>query len=186
MAKLIVYNFISLNGYFKGANEDISWAKPGSNEEKDFAASSLKARNILLFGRVTYEMMKSYWPTEAAAKDAPEVAEGMNMAEKIVFSRSLKKADWNNTRIVKDNIEEEIKKLKQGDKDLTVLGSGTIVNLFTNKGLVDEYQIMIHPVALREGTPLLNDIGKKLDLDLADTKTFRSGVVLHRYRPSKK
>jgi len=183
MGKLIVYNFESLNGFFKGPNEDISWAKGDSKGEADFAAEKLQSGNILLFGRVTYEMMKSYWPTDAAKKAAPKVAEGMNMAEKIVFSKTLTNADWNNTRIVKSNIEEEVKKLKQGGKDMTVLGSGTIVTQFAEKGLIDEYQIMVHPVLIGNGTPLLKDIKKKMELELIKTKTFESGVVLVCYRP---
>ncbi|MBC7875066.1 MAG: dihydrofolate reductase [Ferruginibacter sp.] len=187
MGKLVVYNFVSLNGCFKGPNEDISWAKSGSNEEKEFAAGNLQSGNILLFGRVTYEMMAGYWPTAAALKNDPIVAEGMNTAEKIVFSRTLKKAEWNHTRIVRDKMEEEIKKLKQvAGKDMTLLGSGSIVTQLTEMGLVDEYQVMVHPVAIGGGTPLLKDIHQKLDLVLINTKTFKSGVVLLSYSPKEK
>ena len=113
MGKLSVYNFVSVNGYFKGPNDDISWAKQSaSEEENNFAAENLQADGILLFGRVTYEMMKSYWPTPEAKKNAAEVAEEMNNAEKIVFSKTLQKADWKNTRIINGNLEEEVRKLK--------------------------------------------------------------------------
>ncbi len=186
MSKLIVYNFVTLNGYFKGANEDISWAKKGSNEETDFAADNLKSGNILLFGRVTYEMMEKYWPTPEAQKKDPIVAEGMNEAEKIVFSNTLKKANWKNTRIIKNNIVEEVKKLKKlNGKDMVLLGSGTIVNLFAEAGLIDEYQIMVHPVIIGEGTPLLKNIDHMMDLKLTVSKAFPSGVVLHCYKPGK-
>ena len=87
MGKLTVFNFISLNGYFKGAGGDISWAH--ANPQEDYAAESLKGDGILLFGRKTYELMVQYWPTEQAKENAPMVAEGMNKAEKIVFSRNL-------------------------------------------------------------------------------------------------
>jgi dihydrofolate reductase len=186
MGKLVVYNFVSLNGYFKGANEDISWAKPGSKEETDFAAENFKSGNILLFGRVTYEMMKSYWPTPEAAKTAPAVAEGMNKAEKIVISKTLEKADWNNTTILKDNIDDVIKKLKESGKNITILGSGSIVNYFAEKGMIDEYEVMVHPVAIPGGTPFLKDIGDKLELELVESKPFKSGVVLLTYEPKKK
>jgi dihydrofolate reductase len=186
MSKLIVYNFVTLNGYFKGANEDISWAKKGSSEESEFAADNLKSGNILLFGRITYEMMEKYWPTPEAQKNDPIVAEGMNEAEKIVFSNTLEKANWKNTRIIKDNIVEEIKKMKkQNGKDMVLLGSGTIVNQFAEQGLIDEYQIMVHPVVIGEGTPLLKNIDHMMDLKLTVTKAFPSGVVLHCYKPGK-
>jgi dihydrofolate reductase len=186
MGKLVVYNFISLNGYFKGANEDISWAKPGSKEETDFAAGNFKSGNLLLFGRVTYEMMKRYWPTPEAAKQAPAIAEGMNNARKIVFSGTLKNADWKNTTIIKDNIDEEIKKRKQTADDMTILGSGSIVNFFAGKGLIDEYEIMVHPVAIEDGTPFLKGISHRLELELVATKPLKSGVILLTYKPKKK
>jgi dihydrofolate reductase len=186
MGKLTVYNFVTLNGYFKGPKEDISWAKTGSIEEKEFAAGNLKSANTLLFGRVTYQMMAGYWPSPAALKNDPAVAEGMNKAEKIVFSRTLNKAEWNNTRVVKDNMEEEIKKIKRiPGKDMTVLGSGSIVTQLAEKGLIDEYQVMVHPVVIGGGTPLLKDISQKLNLELINSRTFKSGGVLLCYQPAK-
>jgi dihydrofolate reductase len=130
-------------------------------------------------------MMVSYWPADQAKQNNPGVAEGMNKAEKIVFSKTLKRSDWNNTRIVSGNIEEEVKKLKQSEKDLTVLGSGSIVNQLTEAGLVDEFQIMIHPVAINNGTAFLKDIDKKIDLVLTKTRSFKSGIVLLCYQPKR-
>jgi dihydrofolate reductase len=183
MGKLGVFNFVTLNGYFEGANRDLSWHKHGA-EESEYAAKGAKSGSTLLFGRVTYEMMASYWPTPAAIASAPDVAEGMNRSDKIVFSRTLKKADWKNTRVVKDNIVEEIKKLKHvSGKDMTILGSGSIVTQFAELGLIDEYLIMVDPVALGNGTPIFKNIKHKLDLKLTETKTFKSGVVLLCYQP---
>ena len=185
MRKITVFNFVTLNGYYKGPNGDISWHRHGE-EENEFAAGNLKSGGILLFGRVTYEMMASYWPTPAAAENDPAVAEGMNKAEKIVFSRTLKKAEWNNTRLIKDNIVEEIKKMKQTPgEDMVLLGSGSILTQFAEKGLIDEYKIMVDPVVIGGGTPILKDIRHKLDLKLTKTKTFKSGVVLLCYQPLK-
>jgi len=186
MGKLLVYNFVSANGYFKGLNEDISWAHQSpSQEESDFAAENAQGGATLLFGRKTYYMMVSYWPTDQAKQNNPGVAEGMNKAEKIVFSKTLKRADWDNTRIVSGNIKEEVKKLKRSEKDLTVLGSGSIVNQLTEAGLVDEFQIMIHPVAINNGTAFLKDIDKKIDLVLTKTRSFKSGIVLLCYQPKR-
>jgi len=190
MRKLIVYNFVTLNGYFKGPNGDISWHKQASEEkaeEAEFAAENLQSGSTLLFRRVTYEMMASYWPTPEAIKNDPVVAKGMNEADKIVFSRTLKKAGWSNTRIVKDNMAEEVKKLKQlPGKSMTLLGSGSILTQFADQGLIDEYQIMVDPVAIGDGTPIFKNIKRTLDLKLTTTRTFKSGVVLLCYQPAKK
>ena len=186
MGKLSVYNFVSANGCYKGTNEDISWAHQNASEEvSDFASESAQGGAILLFGRKTYEMMVSYWPTDEAKKNMPEVADGMNKAEKIVFSRTLKEAKWNNTRLIKDNIEEEVKNLKKtSGKSITILGSGSIVNQLAEKGLIDEFMIMIHPVAIGNGIPFLKDISKNLELELTKTKVFKGGPVLLCYKPS--
>jgi dihydrofolate reductase len=183
MRKLNVFEFISLDGYYKGLNGDISWHRHGG-DESEFSADSLKADNMLLFGRVTYDMMVSFWPTPDAINSLPAVATGMNSAEKIVFSNTLKKADWNNTSIMSGDIVSQIKKLKQTPgKDMTILGSGTILTQFAEAGLIDGYQFMIDPVALGNGTPIFSGLKRKLDLELTDTKVFKSGIVLLKYEP---
>src|SRR5688572_14374240 len=129
MAKLNIFNFITLNGFYKGPNNDINWHKHG-DEEGEFSKEGAQSDSIILFGRVTYEMMYSFWPTTLAQESMPEVADGMNKSEKIVFSNTLQKADWNNTRIISSHAVEEIKKLKKtSKKDFIVLGSGSIVTL---------------------------------------------------------
>jgi len=183
MGKLSVFNFTTLNGFYKGANEDISWHKH-VNQESEFAENSLQADNILLFGRVTYQMMAGYWPTPMAMENDAKIAEGMNRSEKIVFSNTLKTAEWNNTRIVSGDIIAEVKKLKEtSGKDMTILGSGTIVTQLAGHGLIDSYLIMIDPVAIGVGTPLFHNIKHNLSLKLTDTKVFKSGVVLLSYMP---
>jgi dihydrofolate reductase len=128
--------------------------------------------------------MASFWPTPEAIKIMPDVAAGMNKSDKIVVSRTLKKATWNNTRVVKDNLEEEIKKLKQiPGKDICVLGSGSLITQLAELGLVDEYQFMIDPVVLGDGTSICKGLRHKLDLKLIETRAFKSGVVLLRYEP---
>src|SRR5215217_1173198 len=106
MGKLIGFNVITLNGYFKGPGGDISWHKHGG-EEGEYAAEMSQAGSTLLFGRVTYEMMAGYWPTPLAMEMAPAVATGMNNAEKIVFSKTLRETSWQNTRIISGNLEDE-------------------------------------------------------------------------------
>ena len=178
------FNFVTLNGFFEGPNHDLSWHKHGGQDEGELALEGLRSDNILLYGRVTYQMMASFWPTPMAAEMMPEMAAGMNKAEKMVFSRTLKKADWNNTTIISDNIFEEVRKLKQSPgKDMTILGSGSIVRQFAEEGLIDEIQLLVDPVALGNGTPLFKNMRRQLDLQLINTRSFKSGAVLLSYKP---
>jgi dihydrofolate reductase len=137
---------------------------------------------MILFGRITYEMMASFWPTDMARQSMPDVAKGMNAASKIVFSRNLKKADWENTKVISGDLIAEVNKLKQeAEKDMVILGSGSIIAQLSDHKLIDTYQIMIDPVALGRGTSLFTNMEHQLDLVLKDTQTFKSGTVLLTY-----
>ena len=184
MRKVGAFNFVTLDGYFEGPKRDISWHKHDADGTA-YAVEGLKSGNALLFGRVTYELMASYWPTPLAIKNDPVVAEGMTRAEKIVFSRTLKRAEWNNTRVVNDNIGEEVRRLKQTPgKNMTLLGSGSILTQLAEQGLIDEFQFMVDPVALGEGTPIFRNINHRLNLTLTSTRTFQNGTVLLCYQPA--
>ncbi|WP_215225290.1 dihydrofolate reductase family protein [Echinicola shivajiensis] len=186
MAKLTSFTFISLNGFYKGPQENIDWHQHGG-EEADYSAKSLKSNSILLFGRVTYEMMKSFWPSQMAYDGFPEVAEGMNKAEKLVVSKSLETAGWQNTKIIKANLIEEITQLKQfGEKNITLLGSGKVLEQLAAANLIDEYQIMIDPVFVGGGTPIIDHLNNNIILELKDCKTFKSGTILLNYLPKLK
>lgn len=183
MAKLNSFTFISINGFYKGIDEDISWHKHGG-EEAEYSEASLKSNNTLLFGRVTYEMMAQFWPTQMAYDSFPEVAKGMNSSNKIVVSKTLKSADWNNTSIISGHMVEKIAELKQtSTNDITLLGSGNILTQLADANLVDEYQIMIDPVFLNGGIPILNKLQHKLNLKLTKNQTFNSGSLLLVYKP---
>src|SRR6185503_14067214 len=112
MRKLVVFNFLALNGYFEGPGGDLSWHRHGEEESK-FASESVGQGGVLLFGRITYEHMAAFWPTPMALQQAPDVAKGMNEAEKIVFSRTLKTADWENTNIISGDLVKEVSRLKK-------------------------------------------------------------------------
>ncbi|HTY37801.1 MAG TPA: dihydrofolate reductase family protein [Bacteroidota bacterium] len=183
MRTLRTFNFLSLNGFFKGPNEDISWHRHGV-EEHQYARKGAQSESILLFGRRTYELMAAYWPSQLALDNDPDVAESMNNAEKIVFSNTLNHAEWKNTRIMSGNIVDQIRTLKQQPgKDMTILGSGSIVTLCTEQGIIDEYQLMIDPIALGYGVPLFQGLTKKIDLKLTASKAFTSGVIVLTYVP---
>ncbi len=183
MAQLTVFNFITVNGAYKGPGGDIQWHRHGA-EEQEYAATGANSPSTLLFGRKTYQMMASWWPTPMALQSMPDVARGMNASQKIVFSRTLKKAAWENTRLIATDPVRAIKRMKKDGKDpLTILGSGSIVTLCAEHGLIDEYQIMVDPVLIGSGTPIAKALTHHVDLRLVSHRVFTSGVVLLRYQP---
>lgn len=187
MRKIIASENVSLDGYFAGPNGEIDWFESSRDMEiEEYVNEGLNSVDTLLFGRVTYELMASYWPTADAMKNEPFFAEIMNKLPKIVFSRTLSKVEWHNTRLVKGNIEEEINKMKnQSGKDMVILGSGSIVSAFAQRGLIDEYSLMVYPVVLGRGRSLFQGIKDRLHLKLLKTRTFKSGNVLLHYQSVK-
>jgi len=186
MRKLVVFNHVTLDGYFVSVNGDFSWARNGNDdaEYSAFVAENASGGGQLLFGRVTYELMASYWPTPIADQHNPAVAKGMNSMSKVVFSRTLNQALWNNTRLVKGDMVSEIRKMKADPgPGMAILGSGSIVSQLALEHLIDEYQMMVDPVALGKGRTLFDGIQEKLTLKLAKTRTFKNGKVYLCYEP---
>jgi dihydrofolate reductase len=188
MQRLVVFNSVTLDGYFSGVNGDISWAHSGNKDAEwdAFVADNASAGGTLLFGRITYELMASYWPTPEAMKNDPVVAERMNTLPKVVFSKTLDKASWSNTRLVKGGMGAETRKMKkQPGNGMTILGSGSIVSQLTQGGLVDEYQFVVNPIILGEGRTMFDGIKEKLALKLTRTRAFANGNVLLCYEPER-
>jgi dihydrofolate reductase len=187
MRKIVAFNNVTLDGYFAGANGDISWThKEGQDAEfKAFVAENANAGGQLLFGRITYELMASYWPTPHAHQNDPIVAERMNHLPKVVFSRTLEKAPWNNTTLVNGDVATEIRKMKkEPGEHMAILGSGSIVSQLAQHGLIDEYQFMVNPVVLGKGRTMFDGIQEKLTLKLTKTRAFGNGNVLLCYEPA--
>jgi len=183
MRKLILFNLVTLDGFFEGPNKELDWHNVDKEFNK-FANEQLLSASLLLFGRVTYELMSSYWPAQNAITDDPVIANQMNALPKIVFSRTLEIAGWNNTRLIKDNVAEEIIKLKQQPgKNMILLGSADLASAFRKLNLIDEYRIMINPILLGKGNPLFKSEDEKLNLKLLKTRVFTSGNVLLYYEP---
>jgi dihydrofolate reductase len=183
MRKLLVFNLITLDGYFEGPDHDISWHM-ADNDLNDLSKSQLEAVDTIIFGRVTYELMASYWPSMEGSLDDPIVAGFMNKTPKVVFSKSLQQAEWQNTRLVRDDMATEIIRLKQlPGKDMIIFGSGKITSTLANAGLIDEYRIIICPVILGGGTPMFAGVNNRPKLDLISTRKFDNGNVLLTYRP---
>jgi dihydrofolate reductase len=187
MRKLVVFNHVSLDGYFVDANGDMSWANAHHQDAEwnAFVSENAQGGGVLVFGRVTYEMMAGFWPTPFAAETMPAVAEGMNRLPKVVFSRTLDRASWHNTRLVKGDPAAEVRRLKdEPGADLVILGSGTIVAQLAQAGLIDEYQIVVNPVVLGRGRTLFDGVEGKLALKLTGVRSFGNGNVFLRYTPA--
>ena len=187
MRKVILSNLVTLDGFFAGPNGELDWHIV-DEEFNQYANDLLSKVDALLFGRVTYQLMADYWPAAATNPSTPksdlEIADKMNNLPKIVFSKTLQEVKWNNSRLVKENIAEEISKMKQQPgKDMVIFGSGSIVSTFMQLGLIDEYRILVNPVVLGNGKPLFTGINDKQNLKLLKTRVFSSGVVILYYQP---
>jgi len=187
MRKVIVSNLVSLDGYFEGPNKELDWFVV-EEEFFDYVKEMFTTVDTILFGRVTYQMMESYWPTNTDGD--PIITNKMNALPKVVFSKTLEEVKWgkwNNARLIKENIAEEVTKMKQEQgKDMVIFGSGELVSSFTQLGLIDEYRIILNPVILGNGNLLFKGIKERISLTLQKTKTLGSGVIILYYERKQK
>lgn len=189
MRKAFLFMMVSLDGFFEGVDHDLSWHNI-DGEFGEFVIEQTREVGVMLFGRRTYQMMESFWPTEYAREVDPIVAELMNTTPKVVFSKTLEKVveglHWKNVRLVRDSVVEEIKKLKgKPGKDLAVFGSNNLSVGLLEMGLLDEIRVMVNPVVIGDGTPLFKGIKDRFKLKLFKTKTFHNGNVLLCYQPDR-
>jgi len=176
MRKLTVFNSITLDGYFCDERNDIRWAHKQDPEWISFVSENASGGGELVLGRVTYQMLANHWDTPAGRRDNPVVAESMTEQPKIVFSKTLEKASWKNTRLIRDDIVSETRKLKgESGKDLVILGSGSIVSQLTDARLIDEYQLVLNPIVLGRGRTMFEGIKEKLGLISKRSRTFENG-----------
>lgn len=179
MRKLLVFNMVTADGYFEGANNDISWHRVDA-EVNRFIIEQLRTTDTLLFGRKTFEVMENFWPTREAFEQDGEVAEMMGRYEKYVVSKTRDRSEWENTKWIKEDIVTTVKKLKAGEgKDIFIFGSGALSKTLIKNNLVDEFRLMINPLTLGKGRPFFQD---KMDLRLLKAKIFGNGNVLLCYR----
>ena len=185
MARLFSFNMVTLNGFFEGPTPwSIDWHQT-DEEFAAFAVEQLQTIGTLLFGRRTYAGMAEYWPGQEASESDPETAAAMNGIPKVVFSPTLERADWNNTRLVRDGLAEEINRLKQeSSKDLGLFGSANLMASLMRLNLVDEHRVMVNPVLLPAGRPLFQDLDAVQTLKLRASRTFKNGNVLLTYESS--
>ena len=190
MRKVIASEFVTLDGVMEdpGGAETFQyggWTRPYWNEEiGKFKFAELFASDALLLGRVTYQGFAAAWPSMA---DKEGFADRMNSIPKFVVSTTLEKLDWNNARLIKGNVAEEVSRLKQQPgQDILINGSGELVHTLMQQGLIDEYRLLVYPVVLGSGKRLFREGTGMLKLKLVDTNAFSGGVVLLRYQPDKK
>ena len=183
MARLIVWNLMTLDGFMEGPGHDLSWHEDVWGEELEtLSIQQLGAAGGLIFGRVTYELMASYLPN--ATSEAAEVANFMNGLPKFVFSRTLASADWQNTRLVRDDLAATVARLKRDTaKDIFIFGSAGLCSSLIPHGLIDEFRIGICPVLLGSGTPLFKPAAERVKLKLTDSRPLSTGIVINRYVP---
>ncbi|WP_158057253.1 dihydrofolate reductase family protein [Halorussus halophilus] len=180
MGKLIATTFVTLDDRMVGPNEEMDWVTDNFDDEMGEDIDDVHDVSTFVFGRTTYGILAGYWPT-ASEEEEGVMAQRLNTRPKVVFSETLEEADWNNTRIVSDDLETEVENLKQQDGDSLIIGSASIVQTCTNLGLLDEYWLWVHPVILGEGKLLFEDIEHRVELDLTRTKTYDNDVTLLQY-----
>ncbi len=192
MRKIVASEFYTLDGLMSDPKDEMDWVLSIFSEDVGKYENEIYDRmDTLLLGRVTYKIFESYWPQAAenpsTSEGDIEMAHKINNIMKIVFSKTLQKVEWKNSRLINEINPEEIMKMKkQKGKDMLIVGSANIVQQFTNLGLIDEYHFLIHPVVLSNGKPLFKNVTEKHNLKLLETKTFKNGVVGIYYQSDKK
>jgi dihydrofolate reductase len=176
-----MWNMVTLEGNFEGAQSwDVRFLEEGWGEElQRFSIDQLTGADLLLFGRRTYEGMASYWPSATGT-----IADLMNGIAKLVFSRTLKSAEWTNTRLVRADAEGEVGRLKQASgKDILVFGSAELCDSLRRANLIDEYRLGLNPIVLGSGHPLFKP-GVETKMRLLDVAPLKTGCVVLRYAPA--
>ncbi|HET6779093.1 MAG TPA: dihydrofolate reductase family protein [Gemmatimonadales bacterium] len=195
MRRILMFNHVTLDGYFAGADGNLTWIVPDEGIDRD-AVQRMPSIDTILLGRRTYQLFEAFWPhavdDSATASDPHDssrrsptlrsMAVWINETTKLVFSRSLKKVTWKNSRIIREIDPRAIEVMKgERGKDMIVFGSGSVVSELTRHRLIDEYQFVLNPVLLGSGKPMMESVSKRVKLDLIEAKEFSSGNLVLRY-----
>ena len=185
MRKLVLFMHVSLDGFAATPNHELNFLTY-DQEMQQYADEVVKTVGSPVYGRTTYQLMEGYWPTVLKKPDADkralEHARWVENIPKVVFSRTLTEASWNNTRLIKDNVVEEVNKLKQEPgNDLVIFGSPGLATSLMELGLIDEYRLTVNPIILGRGISMFTHNTTKSTLKLLDSKTLKSGVVMLHY-----
>ncbi len=191
MRKLVLFMHTSLDGFVAGPNGEMDWIKV-DDEMFEYAGNRTNEADLALYGRVTYEMMESYWPTAGdqpnATKHDLEHSRWYNHVAKIIISKTLQGKKLTNTKIISENISTEISRLKKASgKEIVIFGSPTASHSLMQDNLIDDYWLFVNPILLCQGIPLFKGIRENINLTLVKTNVFASGVVcLHYERTQRK
>jgi dihydrofolate reductase len=197
MRKVVVFDRVTADGYFSGPEGNLDWVVPDAEIDKLGGDAVPGSGNMMLFGRRTYQMFESFWPH--VLNDSPEapdphmpgrqsaamrgMAVWIHEATKIVFSKTLKDVTWHNSRLLSDADAANIDALKKepGGNEIMIFGSGQLVSKLTALGLIDEYHLIVSPLLLGSGKPLVSGVTSRVPLELLDSKGYESGNVMLRY-----
>jgi dihydrofolate reductase len=198
MRRIVMFNWLTADGYFAGPDGNLNWVVPDEEQAKA-ATAGISGVDTFLFGRRTYELFEGFWrhalgdsstvpDPHDPGRRSPEhraIAIALNEMTKVVFSRTLKDVTWKNSRLLHELDPREVETMRrQPGKDMIVFGSGSIVSQLTQHGLIDEYQFVVCPIFIGSGRPLLRDVSKSVKLDLLEAKPYPSGDVLLPYARS--
>ncbi len=183
MRRIFLFMNVSLDGYFEGPDHDISWTK---SDFDAFSAEESRAVDTILLGHRTYDLMKRFWPTPQAAESAPEIASFMNDRRKLVASHAPFEPGWNHVTVLSGaDVPAQVRQLKQQPGgNIIMMGSNELCVSLMREGLVDEFQLLVNPVVLGDGTSLFAGLPDRAGLRLAETRQFKGGTVLLRYEPA--
>ena len=190
MGNLTLFMHVSLDGFGSGINGQMDWIHV-DDEIFDYGAERIYATDTALYGRKTYQLMESYWPTVVKSptgnKATDEFAVAIDNIPKVVFSRTLKHIEWNTARLATRDIQEEVSALRQeAGKDIFV-GSRSLIVTLLNLNLIDEFQLLVQPIIATKGLPLFENINDRIDLRLVKTRTLAgTGSIINYYEPAKR
>lgn len=183
MRKIIVLSYLSLDGFTAPSDEKMDWIV-WDKSVNEYYKETQRTTDTVIFGRTSYYALKDYWATPKASAEDPEMIEFINQTKKIVFSKTLEKAEWNNSIVMTEIVPQEIEKMKQQPgENFLIMGSGNVVSQLAKANLIDEYHFIQIPVALGEGKPYFQNLKNKLNLKLLETRTFNGINILLRYEP---
>ena len=180
MRRVVLQMGVTLDGYVSGSGGEGDWGLPPEHPDvRAWKVASLRQVGTHIMGRVTYEQMATHWPSATG-----DYADFMNKLPKVVFSATLPAADWPGTRIARGDLAAEIAALKdESGGEIMAHGGAAFVQALSRHGLIDEYRLVILPVALGAGLPLFKDLPRPLRLDLTETRSFPSGTIINVYQP---
>ena len=194
MRRIVMFNRVSVDGYFADADGGLNWAVPDPELDAE-AGQGMPDIDTMLFGRVTYDIFESFWPTagdedpHAAGRRSPAIkamAKFINEQKKLVFSRTRKQLPWQNSEPLGAFSPAKVEKLKQQPgKNIIIFGSGSIVSALSQHGLIDEYRFIVNPLLLGDGHNLVRGLPRSVPLELLDIKRYGSGNLALRYAPKR-